>query len=43
MYICVSYNTGTRALPGIYTAMLKGAQHLRASAYLSGKAQVPVL
>ena len=33
----ISYNTGTRALPDIY------AQRLRARAYISGKARVPVL
>ena len=35
--ICNSYNTGTRALPDIY------ARRPRASAYISGKARVPVL
>ena len=35
--IRISYNTGKSALPDIY------AQRLRASAYISGKARVPVL
>ena len=35
--ISISYNTGKSALPDIY------ARHLRASAYISGKARVPVL
>ena len=33
----ISYNTGKSALPDIY------AQRQRASAYISGKAQVPML
>ena len=37
IYICNSYNTGTRALPDIY------ARCPRASAYISGKARAPVL
>ena len=35
--ICISYNIGKSALPDIYV------QRSRASAYISGKAQVPVL
>ena len=35
--ICISYNTGKSALPDIY------ARCLRASAYISGNARVPVL
>ena len=35
--ICNSYNTGRSALPDIY------ARCPRASAYISGKARVPVL
>jgi len=35
--VCNSYNTGTSALPDIYT------QRPRASADISGEAQVPVL
>ena len=34
---CISYNTGKSALPNIY------ALRPRASAYISGKARVPVL
>ena len=34
---CISYNTGKSALPDIY------ARCPRASAYISGKARVPVL
>ena len=37
IYICNSYNTGKSALPDIY------ARRPRASAYISGKARVPVL
>ena len=39
MYVCIcnSCNTGTSALPDMY------ARHLRASADISGNAQVPVL
>ena len=33
MYICLSYNTGKRALPDMY------AQRPRVSAYISGKAR----
>ena len=35
--ICISYSTGKSALPDIY------ARRPRASAYISGKARVPVL
>ena len=35
--ICISYNTGKSALPDIYSRCP------RASAYISGKARVPVL
>ena len=35
--ICISYNTAASALPDIY------ARCPRASAYISGKARVPVL
>ena len=38
----ISYNMDTRALPDIY-ARCPRAQHQRASAYISGKARVPVL
>ena len=37
IYICISYNTGKSALPDIYSRCP------RASAYISGKARVPVL
>ena len=37
-YVCNSYT-----LPNIICMMPEGAQYLRASAHISGKAQVPVL
>ena len=37
IHTCISYNTGKSALSDIY------ARHPRASAYLSGKAQRPVI
>ena len=40
--ICISYNTGKSALPDIYPRHPR-AQCPRASAYISGKALVPVL
>ena len=42
IYIYISYNTGFSALPDIY-ARHSRAQRPRASAYISGKARVPVL
>ena len=39
MYVCISYNTSKSALPDIYALTVRP----RASAYISGKAQVPVL
>ena len=36
-FFSISYNTGTRALPDIYTLSLRGR------AYISGKALLPVL
>ena len=40
-YLCYSYNTGMRALPDIYAR--RPRVQCQASAYISGKAQVPVL
>ena len=43
-YICISYNTARRDLPDIrICTTLEGAQHLRASAEISGKYQPDVL
>ena len=41
MYVCISYIPGTSALPDIYARLSEGAERLRASAYISGKARGP--